>query len=388
MIGFLILPDQNFADSNTYYQAGKRLFEEGVYGSDYYMPIYSIISYLVGGDATLRLFDIAVSVATVWLIFRLTQIIWGSVAAPVIAGIVAAAYPHFVFFALSELTETVFMALICGAFVLYYERRWIPGHIILVLSILTKPSVELLAPLLIMAFAVVVHQMTFRRAFTQVFLLVLVYAVLMSPWWYHNYQRYDEFVRLVPSDGYPLYAGNNPLNQSGGGLGMSNGVGDADFTGFSQINGSIEKNQALRDAAFDYITDNPMHFVKMAGVKFVRFWRLWPFAPEYKNPLTIAVSLASFGVCLTFSIVALFQHIRTRWRHLTPMLLFAAYLTAVHMVTIGSIRYRIPIEPFILVIAASPMAALLCRLGFVPAVPSIEPARRDTNSTSSKEREE
>ena len=383
MVAFLLLPDQNFPDANTYYEGGKSLFEGG-YGSSYYMPLYSMISYLMGGDATLRLFDVAVSVATVWLIFRLTEIVWGSAVAPVVAGIVAAAYPHFVFFALSELTETVFMALICGAFVLYYERRWIPGHIVVVLSILTRPSVELLAPLLVMVFAVIVHQMTFRRAVTQVFLLVLVYAILMSPWWHHNYQRYGEFVRLAPSDGYPLYAGNNPLNTTGGGLGMSNGMGDADFTEFRKIEGEIAQNQALREAALAYITDNPVHFVKMAGVKFVRFWRLWPHTPEYKSPLTIVLSLASYGVCLAFSIVALFQHIRTRWRHLSPMLLFAAYLTAVHMVTIGSIRYRIPIEPFILVIASSSIAAFLCRLRVIKGSPSIEPAGFNGNNANTK----
>lgn len=375
MVGFLILPDQNFADSNTYYHAGERLFEQGVYGTDYYMPIYSIVSYLMGGNATLRLFDIAVSVTTVWLIYRLTQIIWGPIAAPVIAGVVAAVYPHFVFFALSELTETLFMALTCGAFVLYYERRWIPGHIILVLSILTKPSVELLAPLLILVFAVVVHQMTFRRALPQVFLLALIYTVLMAPWWHHNYQRYGEFVRLVPSDGYPLYAGNNPLNVTGGGLGINNGIGDADFSGLDLTNDPIKNNQLLREAAFNYISENPVNFVKMAGVKFVRFWRLWPHAPEYNSPLTIALSLASYGVCLAFSIFTLFRHIRSKWRHLAPMLLFAAYLTAIHMVTIGSIRYRIPIEPFILVIASISMKDLLCRLGRVTVSSSNEPTR-------------
>lgn len=384
LTAFLILPDQNFPDSHAYHQAGRILFERGVYGTDYYMPVYGIISYLMGGDATLRLFDVIVSVATVWLIFRLAEIVWGSAVAPIIAGVVAAIYPHFIFFALSELTETIFMALICGTYLLYYKRRWIPGHFVLVLSILTKPSVELLAPLLILTFAIIVHRMTYRQALAQVSLLALVYVILMSPWWYHNYQRYGEFVRLAPSDGYPLYAGNNPMNQTGGGLGMSNGTGDVDFTGFKQFQGAVEKNTALRDAALDYIANNPMRFVEMAGIKFIRFWRLWPYAPQYKTPLTIIVSLASYGICLIFSIASLFMYIRTRWRPLIPMLMFAAYLTAVHMITIGSVRYRIPIEPFLLVIASASMVTFLSRFGFVTVDSSAEP-KRGANNISSKE---
>lgn len=387
MAAFWILPDQNFPDSNSYYLAGQKLFEEGVYGSSYYMPLYSIISYLAGGDATLRLFDIVISVGTVWLVYRLAEILWGPAVAPAIAALAAAVYPHFIFFAVSELSESVFIALICGAFILYYERRWFSGHIVLVLSILTRPSVELLAPLLILVFAVVVHHMTFRRAFTQVALLALVYTIMMSPWWYHNYQRYGEFVRLAPADGHPLYSGNNPMNRSGGGLGMSEGAGDADLSEYRKIEDPIERNQALRDAAIEYITSNPLHFIEMAGVKFVRFWRLWPHTNEYKNPLTIVVSLASYGLCLAFCIVALVQHMRTRWRHLAPLVLFACYLTAVHMVTIGSIRYRIPIEPFIIVVASASMTAFLGRLGLLRISGSNEISMNNQEAAKNKETE-
>ena len=40
----------------------------------------------------------------------------------------------------------------------------------------------------------------------------------MSPWWYHNYLKYNEFVRLNLGFGLTFYAGNNPLNKTGGGV--------------------------------------------------------------------------------------------------------------------------------------------------------------------------
>ena len=46
----------------------------------------------------------------------------------------------------------------------------------------------------------------------------VLYALIMSPWWYHNLKKYDHFVRLTPSVGLVFYAGNNPLNMSGGGI--------------------------------------------------------------------------------------------------------------------------------------------------------------------------
>jgi hypothetical protein len=36
-----------------------------------------------------------------------------------------------------------------------------------------------------------------------------------------------------------------------------------------------------------------------------------------------------------------------------PLLLFIGYLTAVHMVMAGSIRYRLPLEPLLIVLAAA-----------------------------------
>ena len=42
---------------------------------------------------------------------------------------------------------------------------------------------------------------------------------MLSPWWAHNWYKYDGFVKLNLSGGYHLYSGNNPENLSGGGIG-------------------------------------------------------------------------------------------------------------------------------------------------------------------------
>ena len=46
------------------------------------------------------------------------------------------------------------------------------------------------------------------------------------------------------------------------------------------------------------------------------------------------------------------------WRRLSPILIFTAFLTAVHMVVVASIRFRFPIEPFLIVLAAAQAANL------------------------------
>jgi hypothetical protein len=170
----------------------------------------------------------------------------------------------------------------------------------------------------------------------------------MLPWWVHNYIAYDTFVRLDLGDGVVLYAGNNPRNQTGGGiLGVDHDPDDLDLAGLDPV----ARNAALRDAAISYIADHPGRFLEMAGIKFVRFWRLWPYAPEFQRPIIILASILSYGSVLVLSIWFLIGHARGRWRRLSPILLFVAFLTMVHVVTIASIRYRFPIEPFLIVAA-------------------------------------
>jgi len=174
----------------------------------------------------------------------------------------------------------------------------------------------------------------------------------MSPWWAHNYVKYDTFVRLSLGDGKVLYSGNNPINQSGGGVANSASSDDMNLNQFDPIHDPVLKNEAMKRAAFDFILENPGRFIELAGIKFVRFWRLWPYAPEYQKPYIIVVSLLSYGVVLALAILFLLRNIGVHWRNVTPMLLFMIYLTAIHMVTIGSIRYRLPVEPFLIIIAA------------------------------------
>ena len=75
----------------------------------------------------------------------------------------------------------------------------------------------------------------------------------MTPWWVHNTKAYGTFVRLTPGAGVALYAGNNPLNRSGGG---NFGV-DYDLSAFANITDPIERDRALRNAAIDYHRAQP-----------------------------------------------------------------------------------------------------------------------------------
>ena len=248
--------------------------------------------------------------------------------------------------------RSLYIVLILSSFLLLYNKNFLLASIVIVLSILHRPTLDLLAPLLIFTFAFYVHKFNFKTSSLYVLKYLVVYVVLMSPWWYHQYNKYNQFVRLNLGDGIVWYSGNNPMNMSGGGVTGSTKGDDMDMSIFSHIQDPIEKNNAMKQAAFEFIKENPNRFIELAGIKFIRFWRLWPYAPEYEKPLYIVISILSYGMVLLFSIVFLVQYLKQYFRTISPILLLILYLTAVHMILIGSIRYRLPLEPFLIMFAS------------------------------------
>jgi hypothetical protein len=172
--------------------------------------------------------------------------------------------------------------------------------------------------------------------------------VLLSPWWMHQYQKYGEFIRLNLADGIVLYSGNNPLNKTGGGI-----VGtDVDMRSFDNEKNPVIRNNKMKSVAIEYIVSNPGHFVELAGLKFLRFWRLWPYTQHYQQWYVVTASLLSYGLVLFLAIGFVFRNAKKYFREVIPIFTLIGYLTLVHMVTIGSIRYRFPLEPFLIIFAS------------------------------------
>ena len=312
----------------------------------------------------IKLINILFSLATAVAVAGIARRLAPESPAGVIAALMWAMYPFFIFYTGLALSETIFLAFLAAGFLFFLDRRLVPAFLFFGLAQLTRPTVVyFLVPALIY-FHLFLQREDIRRtpasSLTATLAAVAVFALLLAPWVVRNYQVHGIFMAGKPS-GHVLWEGNNPWNPEGG-------VAQDHWKYMKDMPPGLpfmEQDRWERDQAVAYIKKEPVRFLKTAGRKFLRFWNLWPNDPAYATGIYKWAALLSFGPMLLLALGSLWV-LRDRWRQTGILWLFFAYYTALHMVSIGSIRYRLPLEPLLVALAAACLARLFFRSTSLP----------------------
>jgi 4-amino-4-deoxy-L-arabinose transferase-like glycosyltransferase len=228
-------------------------------------------------------------------------------------------------------------------------------------AVLIRPSWLLFTPLLLAV--VVLCSAQRKKRCLQGILIMLAFCVTMSPWWVRNYRVVGHFVPTTLQVGASLYDGLHE-NATGGsdmsfvlGFYRAQNIDDAKLATPPLDSYEFRLNNRMRDAALDWAGANPTQVLALAGNKFVRLWRplasdkaessvtmRWGMAVGYVG----VVALALYGLALLIKRRKSNQtdgSPSTQAPVLVAVLLSispAIYFTALHMVFVGSIRYRQP----------------------------------------------
>jgi 4-amino-4-deoxy-L-arabinose transferase-like glycosyltransferase len=344
-----LLPDPHLHDAEVYAEAGRRLLIDGMLPVHNCMPLVPLLSGLTGGGPWTRALDVLLSVATVGVVVQLGWQLFADRRAALLAGAIAALWPHLVIASVLRLTETSFTLLFCLGLSLWLGRRWIAGSVALSLGVLARPTFELLLPVMLIAVVVGFHRRSWGSVLRPMAILLAVYAVAMSPWWAHNLTAYGQFVRLHTGGGLVAFVGHHPDNIEGGGLASAPAL---DLSPWLAIDDPIERDQALWSTASDFVAADPARFARRSVNRLMRLWRPWPNASGYRSPLVLAIWGVTFLPLLGLAVVHLGRHSRRVGRSALLLWLPVVYLTAVHTLTLASVRYRLPIEPLLILLAA------------------------------------
>jgi hypothetical protein len=360
----------------------------------YRMPGYpAFLAACLGNPVVARVAQAVIDSSIVLAIWLLARMVFPGRSArrgAQLAAALVAANPFLIFFAALLLSETLFAAMLAWGMVLLLAGArggrfatepgeydgvgslspllpprpflgtllWLLGGLILAASTLVRPSAAPLAIVLGTLGSFVARPNdraagAFRPRWPLPVgaTMLLLTAAVLTPWAYRNSWVVGQWVWTTTNAGVTAYDGFNP---------DATGASDQSvLTRLPQLRSmnELERSEYLAARAQRFAMENPKRAMELALAKAARTWSPIPLSAEYRD---WRYWLVSFVYTVPFDLLVLLGLVRGSLRRSAKMWLLApaVYFTLVHMASVGSLRYRVPIEPILAVLAAAGLLAL------------------------------
>jgi 4-amino-4-deoxy-L-arabinose transferase-like glycosyltransferase len=308
--------------------------------------VYSMFgSHLLAGQLLLA----ALGALTAVIVYFLGRELFSSPVG-ILAGFLVAAYPLFVFLAAVPLTENLAMPLYsCLALALARgattaaPRHALASGCLLGVATLNRPQIlgflPFLLPLVTLGWG-----STWPAKFRNLALMVAVWAMIVAPWTVRNYALFGRLIPVSLQGGSALYEGNSPYTQTALTQLERGARGWYDDPRWGRELAGLSPADVDRQAfrlAVEFITEHPMRVIGYAAQK------VGIFFSAYDHPL----SWASWYSVLALSLLGLWWTVR-EWRRLLPIHLLVVETLLIAAVFTSMPRFRAPVEPFFLLLAA------------------------------------
>ncbi len=333
-----------------------------------YAFFYSIFETKESLIVLVRLFQSILLILSAFLISKISIKIFKNELSAFLAFLVTLFYPYLVFYQGMLLSEMIFIFLLIGSFYFLYSwfkddfkfnKNFFLTMLFLTLSIYTKGTLSLLPPFLVAGFCFI-NRFNFIDAIKIFIFSTLLYSLFLSPWWIRNYIIFEKFVPFTTSSGVVLYVGNNSGNLNGG----CDVTKDVEFEIYNKIaktDDELERSNLYKLEAIKFIKDDFNRFLELALLKFQRFYAIIPNADGFNQGLYKWASIFSYGLIFPLFLVSIIYFYKI-YKSLSAILILFAYFTLLHMVFISSLRYRLPLEPFMILLSTAFIGDLKNRL--------------------------
>lgn len=356
------LPDQR-----EYLELGRNLLRSGElkffderFGQDVYAyrtPGYPLFVATMGGSVrAVRAAQAMIDTSTVLAVYLIARR-WLAGVGPLAAAAVVAFNPLMIYFSGLVLTETIFTTLLTWAVLAVTSKRS-GSSILLALGVMVRPSGALLAVAL-PAVGVWVNSegkgpYLWRRALAAGAVGGILLTTLFALWGWRNQRVLGEWVWTTTNEGITRYDGFNE---------RATGASDQWFV--KEMPRLREMDEVQRDQVFSelsaaYINAHPGRVGELAVRKVARTWSPVPLSEQFGSAKYVIVGLGYTAPFLVLVLAGLWLPAMPR-RAKVLLMTPAVYFTLVHAFSVGSLRYRVPAEPQMAVVAASAVATLVGR---------------------------
>lgn len=308
----------------------------------------------------------------VWGIIRIATELH-SVEAGLVAGLLAAVYPGAIGMSVFLLSESIFCpCMIASLFAIHKSSAQsisvsrstttyrscgfaIIGGIFSGLAILARPSWSLWGGILaiywLIQWLLERRTLALRNTAMRWLTFALGIVVVMAPWWGRNYSITGKFVPTTLQVGASLFDGlhANATGSSDEGMAFSDVYLAEQLRDDEQrvaSGGRLEStlewrvDRRLRNAAIAWAIKNPSDVISLSLVKLGKTWRPFPVAKELgSGVIRYAEGIVYLAILILGSLGAWScRRERGSWLFVLP----CCYFALIHMLFIGSVRYRQP----------------------------------------------
>lgn len=333
----------------------------------YRAPGYPLLVAACAGNVrAIRALQAVLDTSAVLATFLLARR-WLDAGASLVAAGIVAVNPFLIYFAALVLSETLFVSmLVWGMAMITTPRqasaRWWLGAVMLAASVLVRPS-ALLLPVCLAISAAIANRgagPATRWAPPVGATMLLLIGTMLLPWAYRNYRVLGTWIWTTTNTGITMYDGFNPDARGGS---------DQRFVAsMPQLRAmtEVQRSNYLQELARQYISQNRRHSVLLGLVKIARTWSPVPLSDEYGGNARYVAAAAAYMIPfgLLCFLGLFFGSPPTAAK--VFLLLPAIYFTVAHAASVGSLRYRIP--------ADVPMAVLAASMQFRKSAPGASPA--------------
>lgn len=383
---------QNVLRGKGFHFWDKRFFSEIIPNSTigdvhaFRMPGYPLIVAACGGKiAIVRVVQAILDASTVLAAYLLARR-WMSERPALLAAILVAVNPFLIYFSGLMLSETVFVAMLAWGMVLLTRETspspgtpgegWgegsvlfdsqtggqknphpardtgvLPrvrgrgglihaslGVVLLALSIHIRPSAMLLPILL---------PLVIRRDWKLPIIGALAVVLVLLPWAIRNKRLLGEWVWTTTNSGFTLYDGFNPKA-----TGASDQSFIKDMPQLKEMN-EVDRSRYLSARAQSYIATNLPRVASLTFNKIARTWSPIPLSEQFGSRKLYRLVGGAYSVVLFGLVVVALFRCNLPKNVLLFLLMPAVYFTVIHAMSVGSLRYRLPAEVPLAVLAAS-----------------------------------
>lgn len=355
----------DYPDSRRYVQVARHIADglgpidsmEVRSGTDPLYPAILALGIRLGIDETPavlrfgRIVNVLASLASILLLASIGRRLIGA-RAGLIGAAILAVDPILLFFNGLVLTESLYLALLIGSVYCIVHighskvSSWpLAAGFLIGLGTLIR-STNLLLPVLFLLCLLAIPTIHRPERWRAGMIFILGVTMGTVPAIIKNYRWSGHWTPVRSGGGASLLEAFGPWADGGPGMDRIQyppAPPDAD---------EFERDRIYRDASIHWIRAHPGQAIRLAWSKLARTWSITINAPGYSSPSYKALCWITVAPVYLLALIGAFR-LRKRPFVILLLLLPAIYFSGVHMIFVGSVRYRLPAMPFLFLLAGA-----------------------------------